>query len=524
MRPTGPAAGWLVAALTVFGAARPVNLVAALGGPGLIAAVKNSDPAAVRALLQKHADINAADPDGTTALHWAAYQGEADVAALLIKAGANVNARTALGITPLKLAVSIANLPVVTALVNAGADVNAATGDGETVLMIAAHTGSPDIIKTLIGKGADVNAKTKGNQTPLMYAANEGHVPAIKALLAAGADIKARSGAPPAPARGFGAPAVGPDGKKVRDVTASQGNVNPRIGGFTPLLFAVRQGHLDATKALLDAGANVNDKLPDGSSALVLATSNAHYELGLMLVDRGADPNAADQGWTALHTVTWVRRPNFGFNPPAPVLTGSVDSIAFVKALLAKGANVNARITKEVTNGYRNALNRIGATPLMMAARLADAPLMKVFLEAGADPTIMNEDKTTLLMVASGVGIHSPGEDPGTEEEALDCVKIAMVLPFAENNINAIDDNGDTALHGAAYRGSNLIVQFLVDHGANTFEVKNSVGWTPLTITDGVFRTATYKEALQTSALLREMMRARGLKVPERKAPGSATN
>ena len=131
-----------------------------------------------------------------------------------------------------------------------------------------------------------------------------------------------------------------------------------------------------------------------------------------MLIDKGADPNGAAQGWTALHAVTWVRRPNFGFNPPGPLTSGDVDSITFVKEMVKRGANVNARITKEVTNGYRNALNRIGATPLMMAARLADAPLMSTFLDLGADPTLTNEDKTTLLMVSAGVGIHSPGEDP----------------------------------------------------------------------------------------------------------------
>jgi ankyrin repeat protein len=506
-------AWWLASMLATFSAAGAANDVR------LIQAVKRADASAVRTLLQQRVDVNATEPDGTTALHWAAYQNDAETAGLLIRAGANVNAATTLGITPLKLASSNANAPLVVSLLKGGADPNAASGEGETVLMTAARSGSADVVRALIAAHADVNARTKGNQTPLMYAANEGHVPVINVLLAAGADRTARSGPQSAPVAAM-RPTVDPGSKPVRDVTASQGNINPRTGGFTPMLFAVRQGHIDATRVFLEAGDSPNEELPDGSSAVVLAATNAHFDLALMLVDKGADPNGAAQGWTALHAVTWVRRPNFGFNPPGPLTSGDVDSITFVKEMVKRGANVNARITKEVTNGYRNALNRIGATPLMMAARLADAPLMSTFLDLGADPTLTNEDKTTLLMVSAGVGIHSPGEDPGSEEEALECVKIALALPGAD--VNAVDENGDTPLHGAAYRGANSIVQLLVDRGANTFATKNSVGWTPLTITDGIFRTATYKEAPQTSALLRQLMRARGLPVPERVVPNAA--
>jgi ankyrin repeat protein len=269
------------------------------------------------------------------------------------------------------------------------------------------------------------------------------------------------------------------------------------------LLFAVREDRIETVSTLLDAGADLNDTLPDGTSALVLAATNGHFELARLLLDRGTDPNADKQGWTALHALTWVRRPNFGFNPPGPVTTGNLDSLGLVRALVSHGANVNARMTKEPTNGYRNALNRIGATPLLMAARLADAPLMRLLLELGADPKLLNEDNTTLLMVASGVGIHSPGEDPGTEEEALECVKIALELG---GDVNALDLNDETALHGAAYRGANSIVQLLVDHGAHTFDTKNAYGWTPLKIAEGVFRTATFKEAPQTAALLRTLM------------------
>lgn len=220
-------------------------------------------------------------------------------------------------------------------------------------------------------------------------------------------------------------------------------------------------------------------------------------------MDRGGDPNAAEQGWTALHAMTWVRRPNFGFNPPGPVTTGNLDSLDFARRLAARGADVNARMTAEPRNGYRNALNRIGATPLLMAARLADAPLMQALIELGADPTLTNEDGSTVLMVAAGVGVHSPGEDPGTEAEALACVELALALG---GDVNAVDGNDETALHGAAYRGANSIVRLLTDRGANTFHVENASGWTPLRIAQGVFRTATYKEAPHTAALLTELM------------------
>jgi ankyrin repeat protein len=198
--------------------------------------------------------------------------------------------------------------------------------------------------------------------------------------------------------------------------------------------------------------------------------------------------------------------PNFGFNPPGPVTTGTMGSLAFARALVARGADVNALMTKEPRNGYRNALNRVGATPLLMAARLADAPYMRVLVELGADSTLSNEDGTTVLMVASGVGIHSPGEDPGSEAEALACVEVA--LEFG-GDPNAVDETGETALHGAAYRGANSIVNLLVEHGADTFDVENAAGWTPLEIAQGVFRTATFKEAPQTAALLSELMAAR---------------
>ena len=179
---------------------------------------------------------------------------------------------------------------------------------------------------------------------------------------------------------------------------------------FTPLVFAVRAGHLGSTRALLDAGADVNERLPDGMSALVLAVDNAHYELAAALLERGADPNAAAQGWSALHQVAWSRRPNRGFNMPAAVPTGNLDSLELVRRLVARGADVNARLIREPRDGNRNMLNRIGGTPFLMAAKSADVPLMRALLVSGADPKITTTDGTSALMAAAGVGVYGPGE------------------------------------------------------------------------------------------------------------------
>ena len=449
-------------------------------------AAEHGDGVLVRELILDGADVNARQADGMTALHWAVYLDEPDTASLLVSSGAEVNAVNRYGVTPLSLAATNGNANLITLLLDAGANAQASLRGGETVLMTAARTGNLEAVEALLLKGADSNKRESNNQTALMWAAAEGHLQAMRTLIEAGADIGARTVVPATPLR-----------------TGLEG---PAPHGFTSLLFAVRAGHIEAVRLLLEAGANVNDRLPDGMNTIVLASTNAHWELGVFLADRGADPNGAEQGWTALHAMTWVRMPNFGFNPPGPVTTGTIDSLDFARALVERGADVNALMTAEPRNGYRNALNRVGATPLLMAARLADAPLMRVLMELGADPTIANEDGTTVLMVASGVGIHSPGEDPGTEAEALACVALALELG---GDPNAIDQLGETALHGAAYRGANSIVDILIEHGANTFDIENAAGWTPLRIAQGVFRTATFKEAPQTAALLSELMATR---------------
>jgi len=446
----------------------------------LVQAVKTGNVQTVRALVKAKADANSADPDGTTALHWAVQQGNAELVDLLVRSGAKVAAANRYGVTPLTVACTNGNAAIVERLLAAGADPNAAFADGETPLMTASRTGSVETIKALIARGANVRARElRKGQTALMWAAAENNVGAIRALIEAGADLNERS----------------------------------KGGSFTPYLFAVRAGHVDAARAFVDAGVDVNQSLTDGTSALVLAVVNAHYELAGALLDKGASPNADKQGWTALHQIAWSRRHNAGFNLPGPVATGGLDSLELVRKLVQKGANVNARMTKEPRDGNRNQLNRIGSTAFLMAAKSDDVPLMRALLENGADPSLKTNRGTTALMAAAGVGIWAPGENPGTHEEALNAVKLA--LEAGGGKVNDIDQDGETALHGAVYRGGAIpVIQFLIDKGA-TLDVKNKKGWTPVVVADGVeYTPAVLKRYPEAAALLRKTMRDRGLPVP----------
>jgi len=452
----------------------------------IVDAARGGDAAALRALLGRKADVNATAADGTTALHWAARRDDVAMVEALLRAGAKVGATTRLGVTPLQLAATNGSVAVITRLLTAGADPNTVLPDGETVLMTASRTGAGDAVRALLDRGADLRRKepAKG-QTALMWAAAENNAAVVTLLIERGADVKERS----------------------------------KSGSFTPFLFAVRGGHVEASMALLDAGVNVNETLPDGTSALLLAVINAHYELASALLDRGANPNADGQGWTALHQIAWSRRHNAGFNLPGPVATGGVDSLDLVRKLVAKGADVNARQKKEPRDGNRNLLNRLGSTPFLLAAKADDVPLMRVLLECGADAHMATNNGTTPLMAAAGVGIWAPGENPGTHEEALAAVKLAFE---AGGDVNAIDKEGETALHGAVYRGGAIpVIQFLIDKGSR-LDVVNKKGWTPLTAADGVeYTPAVLKRYPEAAALLRRTMRERGMPVPDSTQPGA---
>ena len=405
-----------------------------------------------------------------------------DVAAVqnLLTAGAKVGEADRYGVTPLYAACESGNSKLVDALLKAGADPNTAQGEGETVLMAAARSGQLAIVKALIGAGANVNAKESWRgQTALMWAAAEGHVAVVEELIAAKADLAARSNS-----------------------------------GFTAFLFAVREGRAKVVATLLKAGVSPNEALTatprrPGTNALVLAVTNGHFELASQLLDAGADPNAAANGWTALHTITWVRKPGTGSNDPAPEGSGSMDSLELVRRLAAKGANLNARTTKSRNVGLTS-LNTEGATPFLLAARTDDAELMRLLASLGADPLITTVEGTTPLMVAAGVGTRSPGEDAGTEEEALQAVKVALQLG---GDVNAVDKNGETAMHGAAYKWLPSVAQFLGDHGARPeiWNQKNSHGWTALRIADGVHRGMNLRRSPETAAILRSFLKQAGM-------------
>ncbi len=470
----------------------------AAGEVPLVEAVKASDLAVVRTLLAGQVDVDAAEVDGTTALHWAAHQGDVDAVELLLRARADATAPNRYSVTPLTLACGRGSAPIVEALLDAGADPNTSLPEGETVLMTAARTGNVDVLRLLLSRGANVGAREGWRgQTALMWAAAENHPEAVHALIELGARVNERS-----------------------------------TTGWTALLFAVRAGGDDAVRALLEAGANVNDTIrptateaaeagsadaparrgrPDGTSALVIAVTNAHFSLARYLVERGADPNAADQGWSALHQLAYTRRPNSGKGMPPVQMIDRLDTLEFARFLLENGADLNTRQTRRFNNGERNNLNRVGATPYLLAAKHADVPLMRLLADHGADTRQATEGDASPLMVAAGVGIFNLGESAGTNEEAFEAVKLAYDL--GDRSVDAADAKGYTALHGAALRGANPIVQFLADKGANLL-AETTETWTPLRVADGVHYTGTVKRADHTAELFRELMKARGVYDP----------
>lgn len=453
-------------------------------------AVERQDPVAVRALLEEHKDVNAPQIDGMTALHWAAYQDDVDTAKLLVKAGASVKAENRYGVTPLSLACQNGNGDLVELLLAAGADPNTQLRGGETALMTAARTGRVGPVKAMLAHGAQVDAKERRGQTALMWAAAEGHVAVVEMLLAAGADFRTPL----------------PD------------------SGFTPLFFAVREGRAEVVRALLKAGADVNETMQprkpagkgpkSGTSALILAVENGHFELALALIEAGADPNDQRSGYTPLHVMTWVRKPSRGEDDgdPTPSGSGNLSSLQFIRKLVEHGADVNA-VLKNGRGGAGN-YSKAGATPFLMAAATADTVYMRLLIELGANPLLENVNGCTPLMTAAGIGVGSAAanEVAGTEPEVLEAVQLLLKIGI---NINAVDANGETAMHGAAYKNLPAVVQLLADKGAkiDIWNQKNKYGWTPLAIAEG-HRPGNFKPSFETIAALHRVMLAAGVTPP----------
>ena len=492
---TSLAAGQDVAAARTAKANVSTVAPGAKADASLAKAVERLDRAAVTQLLSKRVDVNAAQVDGTTALHWAAYHDDLDLATKLLAAGANVKAVNRYGFTPLSLACVNGNAAIITRFLDAGADPNAVLPGGETMLMTAARTGKVDAVRVLLTRGADVHAKEpRRGQTALMWAAAEGHVEVIETLIESGADFR-----------------------------------TPLESGFTPLLFAVRQDRIPAVTALLKAGADVNEvvkvktnpKLPEGerplrsgTTPLHIAIANGHLELAAVLLDAGADPNSDAQGFAPLHMLAYVRKPAIGDSDPGPEITGNLSSLELVKKLVAKGANVDARMGRRV-NLTNTRFNEQGATPLLIAAVTADAEYMKALVALGADPKATNNDGSTALMAAAGIGTRSPGEDAGTEEEVIEAMQVALDFGV---DINAVDSHGETAMHGAAYKNLPLAVKFLADKGAriDVWNRRNEWGWTPLTIARG-YRFGNFKPSPVTVTAIEQVMTSAGVIPPTEK-------
>ena len=477
--------------------------VGAAGNAAALAdAVQRGDTAAVQSLLESQIDVDAAQADGATALHWAAYLDDADTVALLIDAGANVNVQNEYGVTPLALAARNGTAAIVGRLVTAGAGPNDSrhtVNAGETPLMLAARSGQVDAVQMLLTGGADINAtETWNGQSALMWAATEGHADVLQRLIDHGAEVQARSNS-----------------------------------GTTPLMFATRKGSLEAVGVLLTAGAGAKERRPDGATPLLIAVINGHEELVDRLLAQGADPNV--EGGSTRLTVQGVRaqpmplefrRIGYSERDSETVPRGNIfgrplqaavhvanwhisdqfiivnlDRLRVIKALLAHGADINGRNTQEEPrwSGARYRRHMTGATALMLAAKAADVEVMRLLLEHGADPTINTVDNTTPLMAAAGISWAS-NQDRASEEQVLEAVRLLVEEHAAD--VNVVSDVGETAMHAAAYRGANSVVQYLFDRGA-ALDVVAKDGRTPLRVADGVEYGNSFAAHPHAAVLLR---------------------
>jgi uncharacterized protein len=536
---------------------------AATNSPVADAAMKG-DKTAVQALLERKADVNAAQPDGATAIQWAAYRNDLELADLLVHAGADVKLANRDGATPLWLASENGSAAMIEKLIEAGADPNERrAGTGDTPMMMAARNGNISALNVLLDHKANPNLKENlRGTTALMWAAEQVHPEAVKVLLAHGADFNAATEPDTRNSRLNIAPTVqqrieqdvtfgarrpgraraGATGAAADAFTADdfeayfRGSQVKDGGGLTPLIYAAREGCLECVQSLIEAGANVNQVTNYGWTPLLTATQNRHYKLASYLLEKGANPNLANKGgWAPLYLATDNRNIESG---DYPVRKPDMDHLEFIKLLIDKGANVNARIcgtassekeckgdtTETRTNFTMQWLYEDGATPFLRAAQSGDVTLMKLLLAHGADPKIATAHNDTALAVAAGIGWVEGVTFEWSPEQSLEAVK--MCLDFGIDP-NVADDQGRTALHGAAHKGRTDVIQLLVDRGANleahdlgsrdTFAgAMKGMTWIPLDWARGLVRVGVQSAIPHPEAekLMVKLMTERGLTIP----------
>jgi ankyrin repeat protein len=447
----------------------------------LVDAAKRHDTAALRALVAQHVDVNVAQPDGATALHWVAHFDDVEAADVLLSAGARVDAVNDYGVTPLSLAVGNGSARMVARLLTAGANADLMLPSGETPLMTAAWVGSVDVASLLLDKGAKINHQegAKG-QTALMWALFENHLEMARLLVLRGADIRLRS-----------------------------------ASGMTPLLFVARQGNVEAARLLLERGAPINEANDAGVTPLLMAVVRGHVDLLKFLLDRGADASTSGAGFTPLHWVagTWETSMTHDY-PNADGEWGALGGlpeerkVEIIKALVSHGADINARVTK---NPPRFGINMFalvkmaGATPFWIAAMSTDVEVMRALAAQGANTTLANVDDVTPLMVASGLG-RVEGDSLLFDAPSVAAAQVCLELGA---DINAQNKMGETALHGAAWFGLDQVARFLVEHGADMALKDKEQGQTPQQMAEGTTRTLLYREHPSTAKVLRELAAAR---------------
>ena len=531
-------------------------------------AVANGDAAKLQSLIREKADVNAPQADGATAIQWAAYRDDLEMAMRLIAAGANVKAANREGATALRLASLSGHAAMIEKLLKAGADPNEKGPHAETPLMFAARNGNVAALQVLLDHQADVNAKeTLRGTTALMWAAEQGHAAAVKLLIDHKADLAAASNADAKGGTAYLAPPIqsrlrserGPNGRArtlplgakstgdpaddflaAADAAAANAafsrNRNNDGGGLTALVFAARQGDLETVKTLVAAGADVNQTTRYGWSALLTATQNRNYQIGRYLLEHGANPNIGNKGgWNPLYIATDNRNIEGG---DYPVRAPDMDHLEYIKLLLDHGANVNARVcgaqsTDKVCKGDSTETRTIftmqwlyedGATPFWRAAQSGDVALMKLLLAKGADPKIRTAHDVSALAVAAGIGWVEGITFEWSEAENLEAVRLCL---DAGIDPNIADDEGRTALHGAAHKGRNDVVKLLVARGAKldardlgSRDTVNGamlgVTWMPIHYAQGLVRVGVQSAIPhpETEALLRQLMTEKGLPIP----------